>query len=70
MNPKFDKKYKTIVDIGWGGDADYLEKITWLHENIRDGVDLQYGLKYGNRRVYVGFESPDDALVFKIKYSR
>ena len=51
---------------------DYCEKIDWLNKNSKGAVSIQYGedIGPGLDGVYIGFEDPDDALFFKIKYSK
>jgi hypothetical protein len=65
--PDFDKKYKIIVRCDY---TDYFYKqVEWVNSNSNKSVDVKIvGPDYAIRDIYFGFEDPDDALVFKIKF--
>ena len=76
----FNKKYKTIIDFGF--EYDYMEILDWVQWNTKKSVDIKihnstFNEKnktwvlnsIGKKRVFVGFESLDDALLFKVKYA-
>ena len=70
--PVFDKKYKIIIKHAYGSDVDWdipydEEMINWLNNNSIGSIDLKFS--ENSRHYYIGFEDPDDALFFKIKYS-
>lgn len=65
----FDKKYKTIVNVK--STAAYTEMLDWVDANSHGAVDVWFNapVLLGNVIIDIAFEDPDDALVFKIKYS-
>ena len=65
--PKFDKKYKVVVEYNSGQFEYDDDMITWLDQNSSGSVDIQYSAIC--RRHYVAFENTDDALFFKIRFS-
>jgi len=68
--PKFDKKYKTIIKVNYGPEFHYTETLDWINRNSRNSVDIAVvGEGAGPVSIYYAFENSDDALVFKIKYS-
>jgi len=68
--PNFDKKYKTIIRLEYGPNFNYLETLDWIDRHSKDSVDIAVtGEGAGSISIFYAFESSDDALVFKIKYS-
>ena len=70
--PRFDKKYKTVIRLDYGPNLNYLETLEWINTHSKDSVDVSVvgeGAGNGYISIYYAFESSDDALVFKIKYS-
>ena len=69
LNPvhKFDKKYKVVVSVRstWS----YLEMIHWTNSHSNGSVDVWFNDTPNGVIIDVAFTDPDDALVFKIKYS-
>lgn len=63
----FDERFKTVIKCEYS--TDYPEMLFWLDQNTQNLVQVKFDDSYGNESFYVGFESPDDALVFKIRYS-
>jgi hypothetical protein len=63
--PVFAEKYKTIVKCE--GSPNYLTMLHWVDENSKGDVDVR---RPGDGWIYFAFEDPDDALVFKIMYSK
>jgi hypothetical protein len=67
--PKFDKKYKTIIQLDY--DHDYLDVMDWINIHSKDSVDVEVITSgFDVICVFFAFENEDDALVFKIKYSK
>lgn len=64
QQPEFDKKYKTIVRCDYY--AGYLEMLDWINQHSNSSVDVKID---NGVAIYVAFENPDDATIFKIKYS-
>jgi hypothetical protein len=65
--PIFDKKFKMVVRRNYSpGWVDMLE---WVNSNSNGLVEIKFNNTYGQEAIFVGFEDPDDALFFKIKYS-
>lgn len=66
----FDRKYKIIIKYYYGPrfNQQYDEEmVNWIQTNSNGSVDLKISDK--SQHYYIGFEDPDDALFFKIKYS-
>ena len=67
---KFDPKYKAIVKVNYGDRQhfDYdNDMMTWVSMNCPGSVDVKFPMD--GRYYLLGFENPDDATFFKIKYS-
>jgi len=61
----FDKKYKVVVNVK--STPSYTEMLDWVNSNSNGLVDVRFN---DNGVVTdLAFTDPDDALVFKIKYS-
>jgi len=72
-SPDFERKYKIIVRCDW--PESYPEMIDWLDKNSSGLVSIKSNgtvdlnsLESRSQALYIGFENPDDALFFKIKY--
>lgn len=63
----FDERFKTVIRCEY--TTEYPEMLFWLDQNTQNLVQVKFDDSYGKESFYVGFESPDDALVFKIRYS-
>ena len=63
----FDEKYKTIIKYNY--DPNYTEMLDWVNRNSKGSVDIKFDNDSSKCALYLGFEEPDDALIFKIKYS-
>jgi hypothetical protein len=63
----FDKKYKVIVSVK--SNPTYLEMLDWVNKNSHDSVDVWFNDTPNGIIIDVAFANPDDALIFKIKYS-
>jgi len=69
--PKFHKRYKTIVKVDVHKGIEYVSMMEWIDQNSKGSVDVKsISDGYGTLVLYYGFENSDDALVFKIKYSK
>ena len=65
LNHPFDKKYKTIVRVA--PRLDYMMLVDWLNKNSKGSVDIRF-VEGKGMELIVGFENPDDATFFKIKF--
>lgn len=65
---KFDKKYKTVLEVDFEYDSSYLDIVYWLDENTNGGVDIKFVTE--SKNMFIGFENSDDALLFKIRFSK
>jgi len=65
----FDEKFRTIIKFPYQQEM-YLELLYWLHDNTSGSADVKVLSNHGNVIVFVGFENPEDALVFKIRFSK
>lgn len=65
--PVFDKKYKIVLKQDYV--PEYISMLEWVDLNSNKSVDIKFNNAYGMESIYIGFEDPDDALFFKIKYS-
>lgn len=65
----FHRKYKTVVSVK--STPNYMEMLDWVNSNSNGAVDVWFNAPVlsDNIMIDVAFEDPDDALVFKIKYS-
>ena len=65
VRPEFDKKYQVVVE--YQLQDEYVSIIDWLNTNSFGSVDIKIveGRGYA---MYVAFEDPADALIFKIRY--
>jgi len=63
----FDKKYKIIVSVK--SSLAYLEMLDWVNKNSHGLVDVWFNDTPNGVIIDIAFTDPDDALVFKIKYS-
>ena len=71
QQPVFDRKYKTILEYRY--NENYSEMVNWIDFHSNGSVDVQYGKDfseglYNIKTVFYGFEDPDDALIFRIKF--
>ena len=60
----FDKKYKLIVKSNQF--QYYVDMMDWIDQHSNGNVDVKM---FGDGWMYFLFENPDDAIIFKIKYS-
>ncbi len=68
--PYFDKSFKTIIT--YNVDGNYYHLLDWLNSNSRGKVEIKLSdsmIDNFTVKAFIGFEYPDDALIFKIKYS-
>jgi hypothetical protein len=63
--PAFDTKYKVVVKYQY--EHEYVSIIDWLNNHSSGSVDIKISEGRGYE-MFVAFENPDDALVFKIRY--
>lgn len=63
--PKFDKKYQVVVE--YHIEQEYVSILDWLNTHSSGSVDIKITEGRGYK-MYVAFENPDDALIFKIKF--
>lgn len=61
--PAFDEKFKVIMNCG--APDNFIEMLYWLNTHSTGAVSVKSN---EHSEMYVGFEKPDDALVFKIKF--
>lgn len=63
----FNEKYKTVISFKVG--PEYMEMLNWVDMNSCGNICVQFD-KIGSvvSAVHLGFESYDDALIFKIRY--
>ena len=60
---QFEPKYKTVIE--FTVDESYTEMLYWLHSNSSGSISIKGRSK---SQVCIGFENPDDAIVFRIKF--
>ncbi len=65
----FDPRYKIIIKFKCS--PGYTEMLEWVDKNSAGSVDIKFDIGFGSGidTLYIGFERPDDATFFKIKYS-
>jgi len=61
------RKYKTVVTVK--SRPEYMEMLEWVNSNSLGSVGVWFNDSAEGPIIDVAFEDPDDALVFKIKYS-
>lgn len=71
QQPVFDSKYKTILEYRY--NENYSEMVNWIDFHSNGSVDIKYDGDfqsgcYDLKSVFYGFEDPDDALIFRIKF--
>ena len=47
----------------------YYDILDWVNKNSTGRVDVRFENSYGYEKIYIAFENPNDALIFKIKFS-
>lgn len=65
LTPEFDKKYKVVVE--YQLEHEYVSILDWLNTHSSGSVDIKITEGRGYK-MYVAFEDPNDALIFKIRY--
>ncbi len=66
--PSFDKKFRIIIKVT--DTPDYFGIIDWINTHSKDLVDVKLvHNRIGHLEMYFAFVDPDDALIFKIKFS-
>lgn len=65
LRPEFDEKYTVVVE--YHLQNEYVNIIDWLNTHSTGSVDIKISEGRGYK-MYVAFEDPNDALIFKIKF--
>lgn len=65
---QFDRKYKTVLEIEIGHESSYLDIVYWLDQNTKGQVEIKH--EFGSKTMALGFENSDDALMFKLRFSK
>ncbi len=66
----FDKKFKVIIKTKITND--YFDRLEWVNNHSNGAVEVRViGVTHSleGEDVFFAFVDPDDALIFKIKYS-
>lgn len=68
--PSFDSNFKVILRVKYTDN--YFEKLFWLNNNSIGKVEIkilrEINSKTEDSEFFFGFENPDDAILFRIKY--
>lgn len=62
-----DSQYPIVIRCDY--THNFMEMIDWVNLNSADTVDVQFDNQYGQEAIYIKFKDPDDALIFRIRYS-